>query len=429
MVPSLILLLTILSVSGIFSAEKLITDTMGSYIQDNSSTFLFNAEYLFSELEVPTKVDIYINNSKWATITSLHAGMNDNGLIGDLNVGCTNPNFPTLEIVNLSLPLKTGDVYGFNAASVKYVATYSDASTVTKNAVAPVVLYNDNFSYIENEAEILSYCGIDLSPVVGGDADEHGCIGSAGYSWCESKQKCLRVWEEDCPATETIQNQEEEQVQIQEQVQVQEINTVQSELKLGIADGTNLSSVLGFAISNDEAGMIKFHNSLNLSAEETVQKMNSLNDYVSINTGVIEIDSESLGILANEPATLTMTGLNFNVQPMILVDGEQDTEGIVSNIEYDVEAGVLTFDVAHFTKFEAVENVPEMVLDDSEITEEESVATVGNSELEHGIVAFEFALCVVLVVGVISVVFYGIYSQRKEREIKKNKKYSGGIVE
>jgi len=34
---------------------------------------------------------------------------------------------------------------------------------------------------------------------VGGDRDEHGCIGSAGYQWCESKKKCLRTWEEDCP--------------------------------------------------------------------------------------------------------------------------------------------------------------------------------------------------------------------------------------
>ena len=34
--------------------------------------------------------------------------------------------------------------------------------------------------------------------LVGGDKDEHGCIGSAGYSWCEAKNKCLRVWEEKC---------------------------------------------------------------------------------------------------------------------------------------------------------------------------------------------------------------------------------------
>jgi len=34
--------------------------------------------------------------------------------------------------------------------------------------------------------------------VAGGDRDSHGCIGSAGYEWCEAKQKCLRQWEEQC---------------------------------------------------------------------------------------------------------------------------------------------------------------------------------------------------------------------------------------
>ncbi len=37
-----------------------------------------------------------------------------------------------------------------------------------------------------------------IENVVGGDRDEHGCIGSAGYSWCQEKQKCLRIWEEPC---------------------------------------------------------------------------------------------------------------------------------------------------------------------------------------------------------------------------------------
>ncbi|NTV22530.1 MAG: META domain-containing protein [Candidatus Yonathbacteria bacterium] len=47
-------------------------------------------------------------------------------------------------------------------------------------------------------------------PIVGGDSDEHGCKASAGYSWCEVKEKCLRVWEETCaletgtPATSLV---------------------------------------------------------------------------------------------------------------------------------------------------------------------------------------------------------------------------------
>nr|WP_057926445.1 hypothetical protein [Burkholderia ambifaria] len=32
-------------------------------------------------------------------------------------------------------------------------------------------------------------------PVVGGDRDTHGCIGSAGYTWCEQTQQCERPWE------------------------------------------------------------------------------------------------------------------------------------------------------------------------------------------------------------------------------------------
>ncbi len=36
--------------------------------------------------------------------------------------------------------------------------------------------------------------------VVGGDRDVHGCIGSAGYTWCTTLNKCVRSWEEKCPA-------------------------------------------------------------------------------------------------------------------------------------------------------------------------------------------------------------------------------------
>ena len=39
-------------------------------------------------------------------------------------------------------------------------------------------------------------------PAVGNDSDSHGCIASAGYSWCPEKGKCLRMWEEGCPSLE-----------------------------------------------------------------------------------------------------------------------------------------------------------------------------------------------------------------------------------
>ncbi|KVG68249.1 hypothetical protein [Burkholderia pseudomultivorans] len=32
-------------------------------------------------------------------------------------------------------------------------------------------------------------------PRAGGDRDAHGCIGSAGYAWCEATAQCERPWE------------------------------------------------------------------------------------------------------------------------------------------------------------------------------------------------------------------------------------------
>lgn len=33
------------------------------------------------------------------------------------------------------------------------------------------------------------------SQAVGDDRDVHGCISSAGYSWCERTKQCERPWE------------------------------------------------------------------------------------------------------------------------------------------------------------------------------------------------------------------------------------------
>ena len=40
--------------------------------------------------------------------------------------------------------------------------------------------------------------GCTAEKPIGGDTDEHGCLIAAGYQWCPSKQKCMRMWEEYC---------------------------------------------------------------------------------------------------------------------------------------------------------------------------------------------------------------------------------------
>ena len=42
-------------------------------------------------------------------------------------------------------------------------------------------------------------CAPPRPHVVGGDRDGHGCIASAGYSWCKPLDKCVRSWKTPCP--------------------------------------------------------------------------------------------------------------------------------------------------------------------------------------------------------------------------------------
>lgn len=47
---------------------------------------------------------------------------------------------------------------------------------------------------------------VNTTIMPGSDRDSHGCIPSAGYTWCEAKQKCLRTWEEACTAASVTQS-------------------------------------------------------------------------------------------------------------------------------------------------------------------------------------------------------------------------------
>ena len=54
-----------------------------------------------------------------------------------------------------------------------------------------ILLANTTGRIIVVEEEL----GIKL---VGGQVDDRGCLVAAGYSWCESTQKCQRFWENKC---------------------------------------------------------------------------------------------------------------------------------------------------------------------------------------------------------------------------------------
>ncbi len=115
-------------------------------------------------------------------------------------------NYPFLLIVaeNEDFRLGTRNWKNFELGQIKGQIAYSTGAgneiVFTSNSGQNFYIrtkYNPDTN--EMTKNILStFKFITPSPVVGGDKDAHGCIGSAGYTWCEAKQKCLRTWEEKC---------------------------------------------------------------------------------------------------------------------------------------------------------------------------------------------------------------------------------------
>jgi len=75
-----------------------------------------------------------------------------------------------------------------------------DLDTVKPGCAPACVVYEDNGTADVNWrcTGLVPPAPENETPMPGSDRDEHGCIPSAGYSWCEAKQKCYRPWEESC---------------------------------------------------------------------------------------------------------------------------------------------------------------------------------------------------------------------------------------
>lgn len=71
--------------------------------------------------------------------------------------------------------------------------------------------------------------------------------------------------------------------------------------------------------------------------------------------GIIGLDADIVNGMAGYGAVLTMYNVNDYESPRILVDGGEDTEGVVSGLVYNRDTHTITFNAAHFSEFEVVE--------------------------------------------------------------------------
>ncbi len=97
-------------------------------------------------------------------------------------------------------------LFAFITASVVYLAGCISLPTLTPSttaetapasapaAASPVAPASAVASVASPAKSASSSSLLPNTPLVGGDRDAHGCIGSAGYSWCERTQQCERPW-------------------------------------------------------------------------------------------------------------------------------------------------------------------------------------------------------------------------------------------
>ena len=68
---------------------------------------------------------------------------------------------------------------------------YMVAGAAVLCVVSYLIFFRDSMAVMPDKEALM---GSTTSGMVGGDRDEHGCIGSAGYRWCEGLKECVRPW-------------------------------------------------------------------------------------------------------------------------------------------------------------------------------------------------------------------------------------------
>jgi hypothetical protein len=76
-------------------------------------------------------------------------------------------------------------------------------------------------------------------PRLGGDRDSYGCIGSAGYQWCATLNKCVRSWETPCTPSDTPVVSDISASETDSQVSSETNSQVSSETNSQVSSETN----------------------------------------------------------------------------------------------------------------------------------------------------------------------------------------------
>ncbi|MBN1373856.1 hypothetical protein JW962_00780 [Candidatus Dojkabacteria bacterium] len=104
-------------------------------------------------------------------------------------------------------------------------------------------------------------------------------------------------------------------------------------------------------------GKIVYKETVNLSGDAIIVRMEKLDEYVMINSGSVEVKTDRFSEL-NKPATVYLYGLNLvkiEELPFTIYNDGKASSGAVSNVRY--ENKVLSFDVTGFSRYSFVPGI------------------------------------------------------------------------
>ncbi|MFZ2153721.1 MAG: hypothetical protein WAV16_00645 [Candidatus Moraniibacteriota bacterium] len=102
-------------------------------------------------------------------------------------------------------------------------------------------------------------------------------------------------------------------------------------------------------------GRIEFTAEIDFMSRSFMLFLQTLTERLDISREEIELDADIVSELRNAGAILTMRNVSNFDDVEIFVDDEEDDADVVSSLSYDRVNRIITFNVAHFTKFSAKE--------------------------------------------------------------------------
>lgn len=124
-------------------------------------------------------------------------------------------------------------------------------------------------------------------------------------------------------------------------------------VQTNLFDQANWHAVEDLYFEKTGYGKIQFSRDIDFMSRNFMLFISTFGEKMDMSQGEIGLDADTVEALRTAGATLTMYNAGDYSDLEILVNGREDSEGVVSSLVYDRSSETITFNAAHFTTFTA----------------------------------------------------------------------------